>query len=174
MDIHELIGKLPRPERGFVLPSHRYTGPYNPLHKQLDAKNNPLPGQEPFNAVDEISMRHDICYRNKNSKQDCDEKMLKELKVLEPKDLRERLDKGLVESVIGMKRKLGWGINPPETIQWTSTLADELHKPVQRRFPRRRVFAEKPGIWAADLVEMIPYARQNKGFKYILMVIDIF
>ena len=69
MDIH----KLPRPEKGFVLPSHRYTGPYNPLHKQLDAHDNPLPGQEPFNAVDQISMNHDICYRDKHSKQYCDD-----------------------------------------------------------------------------------------------------
>ena len=90
MDIHKLIGKLPRPEKGFVLPSHRYTGPYNPLHKQLDANDNPLPGQEPFNAVDKISIKHDICYRdndNKRGKKKCDEIMLKELTWLEPKNL---------------------------------------------------------------------------------------
>ena len=174
MDIHELIGKLPRPKHGFVLPSHKYTGPYNPLHDQLDAQDNPVPGQEPFNAVDEISMRHDICYRDNTSKQDCDEKMLNELEQLDPKDLRERFDKSLVKGIIGMKRKLGWGIDPPKTITWTSALADELHKPIRRNFPRRKVFGKGPGIWAADLVEMIPYARQNKGFKYILTIIDIF
>ena len=31
-----MIGKLPRPQRGFVLPYHKYTGPYNPLNEQLD------------------------------------------------------------------------------------------------------------------------------------------
>lgn len=153
---------------------HGYTGPYNPLHDQLDAQDNPVSGQEPFNAVDEISMRHDICYRDKNSKQDCDEKMLNELEQLDPKDLRERFDKRLVKGIIGMKRKLGWGIDSPKTITWTSALADELHKPVRRNFPQQRVFAKGPGIWAADLVEMIPYARQNKGFKYILTIMDIF
>ena len=174
MDIHKLIGKLPRPKRGFVLPSHKYTGPYNPLKEQLDANDNPLPGQEPFNSVDAISLRHDICYRDKN-KHLCDDKMLQDLEELDPKDLRERLDKGFVKTVIGVKRKMGWGIDVPETITWTSELANELHKPIRHKFPRRRVFAKKANdIWAADLIEMIPYSRQNKGYKYLLTVIDIF
>ena len=55
MDLHKVIGKLPRPKKGFVLPSHKYTGPYNPLDEQLDENDHPLPGQEPFNTVDTIS-----------------------------------------------------------------------------------------------------------------------
>ena len=88
MDIHEVIGKLPRPKQGFVLPGHKYTGPWNPLDKQLDENDLPIRGQEPFNAVDAISMRHDICYRD-NSKQKCDEEMLGALDQLDPKDIRE-------------------------------------------------------------------------------------
>ena len=58
MDIHKVIQKIPfKPKKGFVLPRHRFTGPYNPLHLQLDSKHNPLPGNEPYNAVDAISMR---------------------------------------------------------------------------------------------------------------------
>ena len=68
MDIHKVIGKLPRPKSGFVLPGHKYTGPYNPLEEQLDENDIPIAGQEPFNAVDEISMRHDICYRDNKTK----------------------------------------------------------------------------------------------------------
>ena len=48
MDIHKLIGKLPRPKKGFILPRHKYTGPYNPLDKQLDEHDHPLSGQEPY------------------------------------------------------------------------------------------------------------------------------
>ena len=33
LDIHNMIGKLPRPKAGFTLPNHKYTGPYNPLEK---------------------------------------------------------------------------------------------------------------------------------------------
>ena len=55
MGIHRAIGKLPRPKRGFVWPRHKYTGPWNPLHEQLDANDLPIDGQEPYNAVDKIS-----------------------------------------------------------------------------------------------------------------------
>ena len=180
MDIHAVIGKLPRPEKGFVLPYHKYTGPYNPLHKQLDEFNQPLPGQEPYNAVDAISMRHDICYRDhgttKQGKHDCDDEMLRELDVLHPKTLRERSDKKLVQTIIGTKRKLGWGIQgDDEDEDWTNELTDELHKPIRKKFRKRIVFAKNvDSIWAADLVDMQYYARTNQGYKYILMIIDVF
>ena len=35
VDIHKLIGKLPKPKGGFTLPGHKYTGPYNDLDSQL-------------------------------------------------------------------------------------------------------------------------------------------
>ena len=75
VDIHKVIGKIPfKPKKGFVLPSHRFTGPYN--QSITLAKDNPLPGNEPYNAVDSISMRHDICYRdNPTGKHECDRKM---------------------------------------------------------------------------------------------------
>ena len=31
LDIHKIIGKLPRPKKGFVAPNYKYLGPYNPL-----------------------------------------------------------------------------------------------------------------------------------------------
>ena len=172
-----MIGKLPRPKKGFVLPFHKYTGPYNPLHEQLDENDLPLAGQEPYNAVDTISMRHDICYRDhgatKEGKHACDDEMLKELDVLEPKGIRARIDRKLVRSIIGTKRKLGLGL--ADANQWTDELTDELHKPVRRKFRKRIVYAKNvDSIWAADLVDMQYYARTNQGYKYILMIIDVF
>ena len=56
-----LIGKIPfKPKKGFVLPKHRFAGPFNSLHLQLDLKDNPLPGHVPYNAVEAISMTSDI------------------------------------------------------------------------------------------------------------------
>ena len=91
VDIHEVIGKIPlKPKRDIVLPKHRYIGPYNPLHLQLDSKDGPLAGEEPYNAVDAISMRHDICYRdNEIGKPKCDRKMLAELNALTHRGRRE-------------------------------------------------------------------------------------
>src|SRR5436190_20172526 len=56
-----------------------------------------------------------------------------------------------------------------------SKIAHELHKPARKNFPRRRVKVLGIGdLLQADLVEMIPYAKENKGYKYLLTLIDCF
>ena len=46
---------------------------------------------------------------------------------------------------------------------------------MKRKFPRRRVIVNGPNdIWGADLVEMQEWANKNKGFRYMLNVIDCF
>ena len=39
-DIHKAIGKFPKPKSGSTLLGHKYTGPYNPLGKQLKYDKN--------------------------------------------------------------------------------------------------------------------------------------
>ena len=54
-------------------------------------------------------------------------------------------------------------------------VARELHAPARRHYPRRRtVIKGYNDLFQADLVEMIPYARENRGYRYILMVIDAY
>jgi hypothetical protein len=54
-------------------------------------------------------------------------------------------------------------------------IAHELHRPSRKNYTRRHVnIYGKNDLWQADLVEMIPYSKQNKGYKYILCVIDCF
>ena len=58
---------------------------------------------------------------------------------------------------------------------WAQQLAEELHKPITRKFTKRRVFVKGVDeIWAADLVELGRFSDWNKGIKYLLMVIDVF
>ncbi len=92
-----------------------------------------------------------------------------ELGMLKSEDMDKRIDRSVVRTIIGTKRKhLGLGVMSEE-------LADELHKPVRKHFKKRRVISKHvDDIWAADLVDMQYYSRTNKGFKYILMIIDIF
>lgn len=57
----------------------------------------------------------------------------------------------------------------------TQQLVDEIHSPARRNYARLRT--EMRGIndtLQADLVEMIPFAKHNRGNKYILTVINIF
>ena len=54
-------------------------------------------------------------------------------------------------------------------------LAKELHKPVIKKFKRRKVYATfKDNIWSADLAEMESLSSKNKNVKYLLCVIDVF
>jgi hypothetical protein len=54
-------------------------------------------------------------------------------------------------------------------------IARELHRPVRKNFNRCAVnIYGKNDLWQADLMEMIPYSRQNKCYKYILCVIDCY
>ena len=54
-------------------------------------------------------------------------------------------------------------------------LADELPKPITKKFSKRSVISNGiDEIWAADMVEMQKFSKWNKGIKYLLMVIDVF
>ena len=53
-------------------------------------------------------------------------------------------------------------------------LVEELHKPARRNYPLRKFnVCGLNETWRADLVEMQPYARENKGIKYLLTIIDL-
>ena len=54
-------------------------------------------------------------------------------------------------------------------------LAEEHHKPIIRKFKKRKVYsAFKDNIWGADLADMQVISKFNKGFRFLLCVIDIF
>lgn len=54
-------------------------------------------------------------------------------------------------------------------------IIEELHKPARRNFQRRRTVIKGFGdLWQIDLAEMQSFARENKGNRYILVVIDCF
>ena len=48
-----------------------------------------------------------------------------------------------------------------------------LHRPVRTKFERRKVLTKRlDWNWGADLVDLRPLARENRGNKYLLTVID--
>ena len=54
-------------------------------------------------------------------------------------------------------------------------LAEELHKPIIRKFEKRKVHAAfKDNIWGADLADMQLLSKYNKRIRFLLCVIDIF
>ena len=54
-------------------------------------------------------------------------------------------------------------------------LANELHKPIIRKFKKRKVYASfKDNIWGVDLADMQLISKYNKGIRYLLCAIDLF
>ena len=57
----------------------------------------------------------------------------------------------------------------------SSILADELHKPIIKKFDKKKVYSQfKDNIWGVDLADMQSLRRKNKGIKYLLCAIDLF
>ena len=60
-------------------------------------------------------------------------------------------------------------------VRLNEELAEELHKPVIKKFRRRKVHAKfKDNIWAEYLAEMGSMSSKNKNVKFLLCVIDVF
>ena len=56
-----------------------------------------------------------------------------------------------------------------------SILANERHKPIIRKFNKRKVYSQfKDNIWGVDLPDMQSLSRKNKGIKYLLCAIDLY
>ena len=59
--------------------------------------------------------------------------------------------------------------------EWKKQLTKELLRPKRNRFPRRSVYVKNVDeIWTADLMDVHRFARVNRGYKYILVVLDVF
>ena len=159
--------------KNWHLPGHNFTGPFTELDKRVDEHGNPLPGFEPYNQIDAIALHHDWCYKNADSGQgtrsDCDKKMLDELNAIKTRGVREKIDYAIVKPVIWLKHKLGLGIYD------NLHIAEDLHKPIRHKFKRRKVLVFNiDDIWSADLKDMSSLSKYNKGYKFMLNVIDVF
>ena len=83
----------------------------------------------------------------------------------------DRYQRGLASMVYGKKSAKGSGISNTEN----SELANELHKPIIRKFKKRKVYSSfKDNIWGVDLADMQLTSKYNKGIRYLLCVIDLF
>ena len=134
----------------------------------------------PMNTVDNAAYHHDLCYAKhddtKTRNEVCDKTMLGELSGIVNPILRERIDKSIVGKLIRAKVNFGLGapIKTKKNLKFTDDLADELYKPVTRKFQRRVNVSGVDEIWATDLIDMQAYSKDNNGIKYLLTVIDIF
>ena len=161
------------------MPGHKYTGPYNDLDKQLvhDDKGNIIKIYDPpSGATDAIAMQHDVdysvCGDDKKCKHQADRKMVNG-------SLERETTGSLANQKCHQHKAKDWFGSKKKTDQnlasWGEKLADELHKPIKRNFAKRRVIAHNvDDIWCSDLVDMQKLSKWNRGYKYLLMVLDRF
>jgi len=127
------LTKIGLPLKNWHLPGHKYTGPFTDLESRIDKNNNPLPGYELYNQIDNIALHHDVGYKTADefgnkTRHQCDKEML-----------------------------------------------NELNEVKARKFKCRRVYVSNFNkIWSADLMDKSSLSKQNKGYKYLLNVIDLF
>ena len=161
-DLHKAIGKLPKPKKGWTLPGHNYTGPYNPLDKQLsyDPKTGKILKiyQQPTGATDAVAMQHDVDYavcagkkNEKGCKHDADKKMVKALDAI-PKNKRQ-WGHAAARNAISSKQKVGLGIG--------ETINEQIGKKIPGFSQAQDLYKLLPGVdkklldkyWSGDIAK---------------------
>ena len=114
--IHKAIGRLPKPKKGWTLPGHNYTGPYNPLEQQL--RYDPTTGEileflvKPTGKTDAVAAQHDVdyslCGNDRKCKNKADKKMVAALDAIPWKE--RQWGHALARNTINVKHKLGLGV----------------------------------------------------------------
>ena len=131
------------------------------------------------NELDKACFAHDAAYSDSKdlTKRTIADKILKNKVFNIAKDPKyDEYQRGLASMVYKFfdKKSEGSGVNTklgPQNPQ----LAKELHKPIIKKFEKRKVHAAfKDNIWGADLADMQLLSRYNKGIRFLLCVIDIF
>ena len=134
------------------------------------------------NELDKACFAHDAAYSDSKDliKRTVADKILKNKAFDIAKDPKyDGYQRGLASMVYKFfdKKSKGSGVKHVNTklIPQNEQLTDELHKPIIRKFEKRKVYsAFKDNIWAADLADMQLLSRYNKGIRFLLCVIDIF
>ena len=128
------------------------------------------------NELDKACFQHDMAYGDFKdlAKRTAADKVLRdEVFKIASDQIYDGYQRGLASMVykfFGKKSRRGLA-NHKENIQ----LTDELHKPIIRKFNKRKVYSLfKDNLWGVDLADMQLLSKFNKGFRFLLCVIDIF
>ena len=130
------------------------------------------------NELDKACFQHDMAYGDFKDivRRTASDKVLREKAFNIAKNPKyDRYQRGLASMVykfFDKKSKVG-GVNIE--VKHNKQLAKELHKPIIRNFKKRTVYSGfKDNIWGADLADMQLISKFDKGFRFLLCVIDIF
>ena len=151
-------------------------GPFTKTKERVDRFNKTGDVSNIYkNQLDKACFQHDLAYGNKDLTYRTNaDKVLRDkaFNITQDQNI-DGYQRGLASMVYKFfdKKSSGSGVKTHKNTQ----LANELHKTIIRKFPKRKVI---PGsfdnIWGADLADMQLISKFNKGFRYLLCVIDVY
>ena len=129
------------------------------------------------NELDKACLQHDMAYGDFKylPKRTTADKVLRDKAFKIASDQKyDGYQRGLASVVYKFfdKKSQGSGLaSNKENVQ----LANELHKPIIKRFTKKKVYSSfKDNIWGVELADMQLLNKFNKGFRFLLCVVDIF
>ena len=135
------------------------------------------------NELDKACFAHDAVYSDSKNltKRTIADKILRDKAFNIAKDKKYGgYQRGLASMVYKFfdKKSAGSGadhVNNTKLAPQNKQLTKELHKPIIKKFGKRKVHAAfKDNIWGADLADMQLLSKYNKGIRFLLCVIDTF
>ena len=133
------------------------------------------------NELDKASFQHDSAYADHKdliNRTEADKNLRDKAYDIASNSKYDGYQRGLASMVYKFfdKKSTGSGFKKlKNTARNSSILADELHKPIIRKFDKRKVHSQfKDNIWGVDLADMQSLSRKNKGIKYLLCAIDLY
>ena len=141
------------------------------------------------NELDKACFAHDVAYSDSKdlTNRTAADKILKNKAFDIAKDPKyDGYQRGLASMVykfFGLKvaspdkKAVGSGVKRVNTkiTPQNEQLAEELHKPIIRKFKKRKLYSTfKDNIWGVDLADMQSISKYYKGIRFLLCVIDIF
>ena len=131
------------------------------------------------NELDKACFAHDAAYSDSKdlTKRTVLDKILRNRAFNIAKDPKyDGYQRGLASMVYKFfhKKSEGSGVVNTKLTPQNQQLAEELHKPIIKKFEKRKVHAAfKDNIWGADLADMQLLSRYNKGIRFLLSIIHI-
>ena len=128
------------------------------------------------NKLDKACLQHDMAYGDfkELTKRTAADKVLRDKAFkIASEQKYDGYQRGLASMVSRFfgKKSQGSGLANKENAQ----LANELHKPIIIKFKKIKVHSSfRDNIWGVDLADIQLLSKFNKGFRFLLCVIDIF
>ena len=130
------------------------------------------------NALDKVCFQHDSAYADHKdliNRTKSDKGLRDKAYNIASNPEYDGYQRGLASMVYKFFDKKSMGSGVKKLKDSSSILADELHKPVIKKFNKRKVYSQfKDNIWGVDLADMQSLSKKNKGIRYLLCAIDLY